>query len=99
MTRALYRTQKWLHAAESADIAAAIADFFPDLAQEMLTACISRYRDLGLWGRNPILPRDGFDRLQASGLSGGLFTTGAAYETCVDNSLAIEAIAADPPSM
>lgn len=99
MTRALYRTQKWLHASEDTAIAAAIAEFFPDMPQEMLTACITRYKGLGLWGVNPILPRDGFDRLKASGLSGGLFKTGAAYGTCVDNSLALEVMQADPPSM
>ncbi len=99
MTRALYRTQKWLHKTADVDIAAAIVEFFPDLPQQTLAACITRYKSLGLWGANPILPRDGFDRLQASGLSGGLFKTGATYETCVDNSLAHEVIAADPPSM
>ena len=99
MPRAIYRTQKWLHATADSDVATTIADFFPDMPQEMLTACIARYRSLGLWGVNPTLPRDGFDRLQASGHSGGLFTVGAAYETCVDNSLAEEVIATDPPSM
>ena len=99
MTRALYRTQKWLHATADVNIADAIADFFPKIPQDILTACIARYQSLGLWGVNPILPRDGFDRLQASGYSGGLFATGATYETCVDNSLAEEVIAADPPSM
>lgn len=99
MTLALYRTQKWLHGSGVADIAAAVEEFFPDLSRETLAACIDRYRGLGLWGKNPILPRDGFERLRASGLSGGLFTNGAAYGTCVDNSLAEEAIAADPPAM
>lgn len=99
MTRALYRTQKWLHESDATAIAAAIADFFPDLPQVTLAACIKRYKALGLWGMNPILPRDGFDRLKASGLSGGLFKIGAAYEACVDTSLAREAIEADPPSM
>lgn len=99
MTRALYRTQKWLNGSSDTDIAAAIADFFPNMPPDMLASCIARYRTLGLWGANPILPRDGFDRLRASGLSGGLFKTGAAYETCVDNSLAQEVIEADPPSM
>jgi NitT/TauT family transport system substrate-binding protein len=99
MTRALYRTQKWLHGADAPAIAAAIADFFPDLPQETLAACIKRYKALGLWGVNPILPRGGFDRLQASGLSGGLFKSGAPFEECVDISLAREAIEADPPSM
>ena len=99
MTRALYRTQKWLHGTDTPAIAAAVAEFFPDLPQDTLAACIERYRTLGLWGVNPILPRDGFERLQASGLSGGLFKSGAPYETCVDTSLAREAIEADPPSM
>ncbi len=99
MTRALYRTQKWLHGADAPTIAAAIADFFPDLPQETLAACIKRYKALGLWGVNPILPRDGFERLKASGLSGGLFKSGASFEKCVDISLAREAIEADPPSM
>jgi hypothetical protein len=88
-----------LHGSSDADIAAAIAEFFPDMPRDMLAACIARYGALGLWGANPILPRDGFDRLRASGLSGELFKTGAAYETCVDNSLAREAVEADPPPM
>lgn len=99
MTRALYRTQKWLHKSEAPVIAAAIADFFPDMAPEILTASIARYKAADLWGVNPILPRDGFDRLKAGGLSGGLFSTGAPYEECVDTTLAHEAIAADPPSL
>ncbi len=99
MTRGLYRTQKWLHRSDAAAVAAAVADFFPDLPQETLAACIARYKALGLWGVNPILPREGFDRLKASGLSGGLFKIGAAYKACVDTSLAREALAADPPSL
>jgi NitT/TauT family transport system substrate-binding protein len=99
MTRALYRTQKWLHRIGGPDIATVIAEFFPELAQDTLAASIIRYRELGLWGVNPVLPREGFDRLQASGRSGGLFEVGAAYETCVDNSLAREVIEADPPAM
>lgn len=99
MTRALYRTQKWLHASDAPTIAAAVAEFFPDLPQETLAACIARYKALGLWGVNPILPRDGFDRLKASGISGGLFKSGALFEDCVDVSLAQEVIDADPPSM
>ena len=99
MTRALYRTQKWLHRSDAPAIASAITDYFPDLPQETLAACIQRYKALGIWGVNPILPRDGFDRLQAGGLSGGLFETGAPFEACVDISLARAAIEADPPSM
>ena len=99
MTRALYRVQKWLHASDGATIAAAVEDYFPDIPQETLAACVTRYKSLGLWGVNPILPRDGFHRLKVGGISGGLFKVGASYESCVDISLAEEAIAADPPPM
>jgi NitT/TauT family transport system substrate-binding protein len=99
MTRAMYRVQKWLHASDAPTIAAAVADFFPDMDQGLLAAAITRYKAIGLWGVNPILPRDGFHRLKIGGISGGLFKAGASYETCVDTSLAREAIEADPLSM
>ena len=51
-----------------------------------------------LWGRDPILPRAGYQRLVAGLVSGG-FVRGTAFETAVDNSLAEQAVAADPPAM
>lgn len=99
MTKALYRTQRWMEHTPESGIAETIADFFPSLPQATLTQCITHYKQLGLWGANPILPRRGFDRLRASGRSGGLFTEGAAYEACVDNSLAFEVIDANPPAL
>jgi len=99
MTRAMYRVQKWLHASDAPTIAAAVADFFPDIEQDILAASIKRYKAIGLWGVNPILPRDGFHRLKIGGISGGLFKVGASYETCVDTSLARDVIKAAPPSM
>jgi NitT/TauT family transport system substrate-binding protein len=97
MTRAMYRTQKWLHAHAPAEIARAVADFFPDVDEPLLTACAERYLALGIWGRNPRLPRSGFERLQAAMLSGGLIASPVSYETCVDNGFADRVIAEDPP--
>jgi NitT/TauT family transport system substrate-binding protein len=98
MTRALYRTQKWLHAQDARVIAEAIADFFPDIAKDQLTACIGRYKAFGIWGRDPILSRDGFERLRAACLSGGLITRAAAFDDCVDTSLACAVLAESPAS-
>jgi len=92
MTRALQRTQNWVHASDPATIAETIAVYFPDLDPDTLTACIGRYKALGIWGRNPILPKAGFERLKAACLSGGLIERGTDFENCVDNSLA-EAVA------
>ena len=99
MTRAMYRTQKWLHSAEPSTIAATIARFFPDLEPDLLSACMARYQALGIWGHNPLLPRGGFDRLRDSCLSGDLIQRGAVYEDCVDNSLAQIAVDEDPPTI
>ena len=65
----------------------------------MLTACIARYLALGAYGKTPVLPREGFERLRTACLSGGLLSRGASYEDCVDTALAEKAVEADPPSM
>ena len=99
MTRAIYRTQKWLHSSDAAAIAETIASFFPELEADLLTACVARYKALGLWGRDPFLPKDGFERLKEGCLSGGLIERGADYTDCTDTDLARAVIESDPPSM
>ena len=99
MTRALFRTQKWLHGAKAQTIAETIAPYFANLNGVTLTGCIARYKSLGLWGRDPFLPETGFERLKQSCLSGGLIERGAEYGHCVNNSLARSVIEADPPPM
>ena len=99
MTRAMYRCQKWLHAQPAAEVAGAVADRFPDVSREILTACIDRYKALGIWGKNPRLPAEGYDRLMAAMHSGGLIGKTTRYERCVDTTIADAVIAEDPPSM
>jgi len=99
MTRAIYRTQKWLHAQPVAAIAARVAAYFPGVAPAELGAAIARYQALGIWNRNPVLHQEGFDRLKGALLSGGLIRHGTDFARCVDNSLAEQAIAADPPTL
>jgi NitT/TauT family transport system substrate-binding protein len=99
MVRALYRTLKWVHAGDGARLAAAIADYFPHLPRPRLARALTRYQLLGIWGRNPSLTRQGYERLTAGLLSGGLIATAAPYERIVDNTLADLAIAQDPPPL
>jgi len=99
MVRALYRTLGWVHAVTGAEIAAAIASYFPDVPRERLANALERYKALGIWGRNPILPRSGYERLRASLLSGGLIQRGAPYDAAVDNALAERVINEDPPAL
>jgi NitT/TauT family transport system substrate-binding protein len=99
MTRAMYRTQKWLHAHGASDIAGAVADYFPDVGREILTACIARYRALEIWSRTPLLPREGFERLHDGMLSGGLIGSPTTYDACVETRIAERVIAEDPPAL
>jgi NitT/TauT family transport system substrate-binding protein len=98
LVRGLYRTQRWLHGTTAETLAEVVAPYFPDTASGLLRAALARYYALGIWGRTPVLPRDGYDRLKAGLISGG-FCTGTPYETAVDNSLAEQAVRADPPSL
>ena len=97
MVRAVYRVQKWVAAAEPETMAEVVASFFPELEPPHLVGALARYKRLGIWGRNPRLPRGGYQRLAAGLVSGGLVRAAASYEEAVDNSLAEEVIADDPP--
>ena len=98
MTRAMYRCQKWLHSVKPEEIASAVAEFFPDIAPDTLASAAKRYIDLGVWGKDPHLPRAGFERLRDSLVSGGLINHRPEFEDCVHNTFADAAIAEDPPT-
>jgi NitT/TauT family transport system substrate-binding protein len=95
--RGLYRTQKWLHANPCEALGDVVQAFFPALPQPLLRASIERYRTLGVWGRNPILPRAGYERLRASLISARFVREAAPFEQAVDNSLAEEVVRENPP--
>ena len=88
MVRAIYWTQQWVAGADGAEIAATVASYFPAVAPEILADACRRYKALGIWGATPVLPREGYDRLRASLVSGHFVDPGTPFETAVDNSLA-----------
>src|SRR5205814_10358498 len=94
MPRAIYRTQRWVNAEPPAKLAAAIADYFPTMERGVLTRALTRYREQGVWGVDPVLPEEGFDRLRRALLGSGFLSRKVPFAECVDNRLAEEAIAA-----
>jgi NitT/TauT family transport system substrate-binding protein len=92
MVRAIHHTQHWLAGATAAQIADAIADYFPDVPAPIREAACARYQALGIWSNTPVLPRQGYDRLLSSLVSGG-FVAGTSFEIAVDNSLTQEVLA------
>ena len=99
VVRGLYRTQKWLHASPPEVLADTVQSFFPAVPAPLLRAAIARYRALGIWGRNPILPRAGYERLRAGLISARFVKQAAPFEQAVDNTLAEEIVREDPPAL
>jgi NitT/TauT family transport system substrate-binding protein len=97
MVRAIHRTLKWVAQADGPAIAAAVAPFFPELSAEILAASYTRYKALGIWNHDPLMKREGYDRLLAGLVSGGFVSPGTPFDVAVDNSLAEASVAADPP--
>jgi NitT/TauT family transport system substrate-binding protein len=92
MVRAIRRSQQWIHARSAPEIAAAIISFFPALDLGVLAAALARYQAQSVWGHDPVLPEDGFDRLRRSLVSGGFIRRPTEYAACVDNGLAQRAL-------
>jgi NitT/TauT family transport system substrate-binding protein len=93
MVRAIHRTQQWIASREPAEIAATIAPFFPTLDRSVMTRALARYAGQGVWGRDPVLPEEGFERLQCGLLSSGFVRRPVAFAECVDNRFAERATA------
>lgn len=93
MTTAMHRTLRWFGATPAREIARALKSYFPDVSEAIFAAAIERYRRLGLWGPDPLIRREGYDRLHAAMRSAGTLKRDIPYEACVDTSLARRAIA------
>jgi NitT/TauT family transport system substrate-binding protein len=93
MVRAMVRTQRWVAQASAAALAETIADYFPALDRSVLTGALARYKAQGVWAANPVLPEEGFLRLQRALLSSGYLGRPVPFADCADNRLAEEAVA------
>lgn len=92
MVRAMYRALRWIAATPGKDIAFVLRSYFPAVPPEIFAGAIDRYRALGLYAPDPVLRREGFDRLAAAMKSGGALDRDIPFEDCVDNTLAEAAV-------
>lgn len=99
MTRAMYRTLKWIAAHDGRALAEAIARYLPDIPLPALAACCNDYKTLGLWNTKPIMQRAGLEWLRDAMLAAGYIKTRLAYEDCVDMRFAEQVVREDPPSI
>jgi len=94
MTRGMHRTSRWFAATSAREIARTLKSYFPGVDETIFANAIERYRGLGLWGPDPVIRREGYDRLHAAMRAAGALKRDIPYEACVDTSLAQRAIAA-----
>ncbi len=92
MTRAVHRTLGWFATTPAAEIAQLLQPYFPDMPTELFAQCLERYRLLKLWNHDPVIRREGYDRLHSAMRGGGTLSRDIAFEACVDTKLATEAL-------
>jgi len=93
MVRAMHRALRWIAATPGAEVARTLSSYFPDVPPALFAGAIDRYRGLRLYGPDPILRQEGFDRLKAAMLSGSALKRDIPFSECVDNTLAEAAVA------
>lgn len=99
MTRAMYRTLKWIAAHDGAELADVVTGYLPDIPRPVLAACCNAYKALGLWNHDPVVQPEGFAWKRDAMLSSGEIRTQLAYEDCVDARFAAQAVRENPPSI
>jgi NitT/TauT family transport system substrate-binding protein len=87
MVRATHRTLTWVTEHNGAELADAVAPYYPHVDRKLLASSLQRYHDARLWARTPEVSRQGFVRLADSLKSGGFISRTHTYEDCVDQSL------------
>jgi NitT/TauT family transport system substrate-binding protein len=91
MTRAIARTLTWFDKTPAPEIARLLGPYFADVPSELFAQCIDRYRGVRLWATDPVVRREGYERLHACMRSFGMLTRDLPFEACVDTSIAEEA--------
>ncbi|MGQ0522440.1 MAG: ABC transporter substrate-binding protein [Betaproteobacteria bacterium] len=92
MTRAMYRTQKWIAAHDGQAFAGLVASYLPDVPGATLAACLDDYKALGLWNTSPVMKHEGLEWLRDAMHAAGYIKSRPAFGQCVDMRYAEQAV-------
>jgi len=87
-TRAVYKAQTWVKNNTAEEIAKAIQPSFPDMDQKHMAEIIERYKELGVWATDPIVPAEALDNLQNIMIEAQELTSKVPYDKVVNTSFA-----------
>jgi NitT/TauT family transport system substrate-binding protein len=74
-TNAIYKAQKWVQSAPTAEIVENITQFFPGVDARALAAATDRYRRLKIWKATPAIEPSAIERFQDILVQGDVLTT------------------------
>lgn len=97
MTRAIYRTQRWIAAHDGRDLAAVIANYLPDIPVSTLAACCESYKSRGIWNKSPVQQRAGLEWLRDAMLACKAISKKFAFEDLADMRFAEQVMKENPP--
>jgi len=88
---AIYKGQQWVLTHTAAEVAEAIAPFFPDTDIKLLEKVCQRHADIDAFMTTPVMQSDAFDRLQTVMEQAGELESKVSFDKLVDNSFAEKA--------
>ncbi|HWW46403.1 MAG TPA: ABC transporter substrate-binding protein [Xanthobacteraceae bacterium] len=95
-TNSIYKAQRWIDKASVEEIADAIASFFPGIERQDLVSSVKRYREKGLWKKDPLVKPEAITKLEEILIAGETLKSDqrVKYENVVAPQFANEAIKA-----
>ena len=92
-TNAIYKGQLWVASHTPAEVAKAIAPFFPDTDIALLEKVCARHAEIDAFMTTPVMKEEAFDRLQTVMEEAGELPERVEFANLVDNSFAEKAAA------
>ncbi len=96
-TNAIYKGQLWVKQHTPAEVAEAIAPFFPDTDLELLEKVCARHAEIDAFMDTPVMQEQSFDRLQTVMEQAGELPERVKFSDLVDNSFAENAVKTNAP--
>jgi len=94
-TNAIYKGQQWVKEHTAAEVAEAIAPFFPDTDLALLEKVCQRHADIDAFMTTPVMESEPFDRLQTVMEQAGELEGRVEFSDLVDNSFALKAVSSN----
>lgn len=91
-TNAVYKGQQYVQNTDAAIIAQQLHPYFEDTTVEDLTTVVQRYKDIEAWDTNPILEKEGIEKLMDVMALAGQLDQRADYDKIVTTEFAQNAI-------